>query len=61
MTRKKAPVEVQYANAISKRRVKIASADKGQIGCKDIVRLLPYPALKRGVYEFEEDLDIDTF
>ena len=38
-------VEVQYATAISKRRVKITSADKGQIDCKDIVRLLPYPAL----------------
>ena len=55
-------VEVQYATAISKRRrVKITSADKGQIDCKDIVRLLPYPALRRGVYEFEEDLDIDAF
>ena len=54
-------VEVQYATAISKRRVKITSADKGQIDCKDIVWLLPCPALRRGVYEFEEDLDIDTF
>jgi hypothetical protein len=54
-------VEVQYATAISKRRVKITSADKGRIEIKDIVQLLPCPALKRGVYEFEEDLDIDIF
>ena len=54
-------VEVQYATAIGKQRVKITSADKGQIVCKDIVRLLPYPALQRGLYEFEEDLDIDAF
>ena len=54
-------VEVQYATAISKWRVKITSADKGQIDCKDIVRLLPYPAFRRGVHKFEEDLDIDAF
>ena len=54
-------VEVEYTTAISKRRVKIMSADKGQIGCNNIARLLSYPALKRGVYEFAEDLDIDTF
>lgn len=30
-------VEVQYAAAISKQRVKIASADRGQIGYYDIV------------------------
>ena len=53
--------EVEYTTAISKRRVKITSAEKGQIGCSNIVRLLPYPALKRGAYEFEEDRDIDTF
>ena len=54
-------VEVQYATAISKQRVKITSADKGQIDCNDIVRLLPYPALQHGLYEFQEDLDIDAF
>ena len=54
-------VEVECTTAISKRRVRITSADKGQIGCSNIVWLLPYPALKRSVYEFEEDLDIDTF
>lgn len=30
-------VEVQYAAAISKQRVKITSADRGQIGYYDIV------------------------
>ena len=54
-------MEVQYVTAFSKRRVKITSADKRQMDYKDIVRLLPYPALRRSVYEFEEDLDIDTF
>ena len=54
-------MEVQYATAFSKRRVKITSADKRQMDYKDIVRLLPYPALRRRLYEFEEDLDIDTF
>ena len=54
-------VEVEYTTAISKQRVKIMSANIGQISCSNIVRLLPYPALKRGVYKFGEDLDIDTF
>ena len=54
-------VEVQYATIISKRRVKITSADKVQIDCKDVVRLLPYPALRRGAYELKEDSDIDVF
>ena len=42
-------VEVECTTAISKRRVKITSADKSRISCSNIVRLLPYPALKRGV------------
>ena len=51
--------EVQYTIPVTKRRVKLNPNDKGIIKRSDIQKILSCPALKRGVYEFNEDLEID--
>ena len=52
-------LEVQYAKPISRRRVKMTPEDKGVVNKNDVLSVLTCPILKRGVYEFDKELDID--
>ena len=33
--------------------------EKGYVTSDDVIRVLPYPILKCGVYEFTEDISVD--
>ena len=54
-------LEVQYGRSVgqSLKRFILVPNDKGQVARMDIVRVLPYPILKQGVYEFPEDICVD--
>ena len=54
-------LEVQYGKSVgqSLKRFMLVPNDKGQVAKTDIVSILPYPILKRGVYEFPEDICVD--
>ena len=52
-------LEVQYMSAISKQRFKICSNDKGIASQKSVLQILPCPPLKRDIYHFNDELDVD--
>ena len=47
-------------SAISKQRFKICSNDKGIVSQKFVLQILPCPSLKRDIYHFNEELDVDV-
>ena len=51
---------VSYCKALTKRRFKVNSNDEGVVKENDVIQLLGCPNLRRGVYEFDEDVNIDT-
>ena len=57
---KKYDIEIEYASAISKKRIKFIGNDKGSISKDSILTILPQPNYKRGVYKFLDELDIDV-
>ena len=56
---KQDPLEVQYMLAISKQRFKICLNDNGIVSQKSVLQVLPCPSLKRDIYHFNEELDVD--
>ena len=57
---KKDDIEIKYASAVSKKRIKFIGNDKGSISKDSISTILPQPNYKRGVYEFLDELEIDV-
>ena len=47
-------LKLQYMSAMSKQRFRICSNDKGTVS-----QVLPCPSLKRDIYHFNEELDVD--
>ena len=52
-------LEVQYMSAMSKQRLKVCSNSKGIVSQKSVLQTLPSPSLKRDIYHFNEELDVD--
>ena len=42
------------------RRIQLDERDMDTVEHSKVIELLPWPFLRRGLYEFDEDLDIDT-
>ena len=51
--------QVVYGKALSKKRFKIIEDDVGLVIKEKIVSILPCPNLRRGIYEFAQNIDID--
>ena len=52
-------LEVHYMSAISKQRFKIYSNGKGIVSEKSVLQIVSCPSLKRDIYHFNEELDVD--
>ena len=54
-------VQIQYRKPVggSKKRFKLIPNDKGHVAKSVILDVLKCPTLKRDVYDFEKELDID--
>ena len=54
-------VQIQYAKQVggSKKRFKLILNDKDHVAKSEILDVLKCPTLKRDLYEFEKELDID--
>ena len=54
-------VQIQYAKPVggSEKQFKLIPNDKGYVAKSHILDVLKCPTLKRDVYEFEKELDID--
>ena len=53
--------EVHYTEAILKHRFRIIQGDIDTVQEKDIHAILACLVLRRGVYRFEKDIDVDLF
>ena len=51
---------INYCKTLTKRRLQVISNDEDVIEKNDVIELLGCPNLRRGVYEFGVDLNIDT-
>ena len=56
---KKDDIEIEYASAVSTKRIKFIGNDKGSISKDSTLTILPQPNYKRGVYEFLDELEIE--
>ncbi|KAI6646185.1 hypothetical protein LOD99_9392 [Oopsacas minuta] len=52
-------LNVCFGKALTKRRILLNESDEVVIQQNEVIQVLPCPLLRRGVYEFPEDLDID--
>lgn len=54
-------IEVQYGKSVgqSLKRFSLLQNDKGYVKTSDVIQVLLYPVLKRGVYEFSDDIHVD--
>ena len=50
---------VIYGKAINKRRFKIVENDISVITRDKIISTLPFPNLRRDIYEFDQNIDVD--
>ena len=57
---KKDDIEIEYASAVSKKRIKFIGNDKGPVSKDSILTILPQPNYKRSVYDFLDELEIDV-
>ena len=51
---------VCYGKTLITRRIQLDEGDTDTVERSKVIELLPCPILCRGVYEFDEDLDIDS-
>ena len=56
---RKDDIEIEYASAVSTKRIKFIGNDKGSISKDSTLIILPQPNYKRGVYEFLDELEIE--
>ena len=54
-------IEVHYTEAISEHQFRITQGDIDTVQEKDIHVIPPCPVLRRGVYEFEKEIDGHLF
>ena len=53
-------LHVCYGKTLTVRRIQLDERDTDTVEHSKVIELLPCPFLRCGVYEFDEDLDIDT-